>query len=243
MAAMLRQAPIVGEEGCVRFSDDAAHATLPAQGFCLGGGFSFLLDFQSDVMEEQTVFGAREDGTSIAPSPEGSASSSATSFSATALSWVQNAYLLTFGGLLLLGARAGDVTGRRRMLIIGLGLFTLASIAVGFSQTSDCAERVSSERSISSECPEPGTATRVPLAKGTRTASHWPPSPFMGKNPPLAQAVVTPWRQCGQVPSLNANGAITRSPFATLRASLPVSSTTPMNSWPIGPGSNGESPR
>src|SRR5947199_9606636 len=56
-------------------------------------------------------------------------------FSATALSWVQNAYLLTFGGLLLLAARAGDLVGRRRMLIIGLGLFTLASIAVGSAQS------------------------------------------------------------------------------------------------------------
>src|SRR3954466_7911923 len=51
------------------------------------------------------------------------------------LSWVQNAYLLTFGGLLLLGARAGDLVGRRRMLIIGLGLFTVASVAVGAAQT------------------------------------------------------------------------------------------------------------
>jgi EmrB/QacA subfamily drug resistance transporter len=56
-------------------------------------------------------------------------------FSATALSWVQNAYLLAFGGLLLLGARAGDVVGRRRMFIIGLGLFTLASVAVGTAQS------------------------------------------------------------------------------------------------------------
>ena len=56
-------------------------------------------------------------------------------FSATALSWVQNAYLLTFGGLLLLGARAGDLVGRRCMFIIGLGLFTLASIAVGSAQS------------------------------------------------------------------------------------------------------------
>ena len=47
-------------------------------------------------------------------------------FSATALSWVQNAYLLAFGGLLLLGARAGDLFGRRRVFIIGLGVFTLA---------------------------------------------------------------------------------------------------------------------
>jgi MFS family permease len=56
-------------------------------------------------------------------------------FSRVALSWVQNAYLLAFGGLLLLGARAGDLLGRRRMFIIGLGLFALASIAVGTAQS------------------------------------------------------------------------------------------------------------
>ena len=46
-------------------------------------------------------------------------------FSPTSLSWVQNAYTLTFGGLLLLGARAGDILGRR-MFITGLALFTAA---------------------------------------------------------------------------------------------------------------------
>src|SRR4051794_24085357 len=56
-------------------------------------------------------------------------------FSPVALSWVQNAYLLAFGGLLLLGARAGDLIGRRKVFIIGLGLFTLASVAVGAAQT------------------------------------------------------------------------------------------------------------
>ncbi|MCW3038576.1 MAG: major facilitator superfamily 1 [Solirubrobacterales bacterium] len=56
-------------------------------------------------------------------------------FSATALSWVQNAYLLAFGGLLLLGARLGDLVGRRRMLMIGLGLFTAASVGVGAAQS------------------------------------------------------------------------------------------------------------
>ncbi len=56
-------------------------------------------------------------------------------FSATALSWVQNAYLLAFGGLLLLGARAGDLFGRRRTFVVGLGLFTLASAAVGSAQS------------------------------------------------------------------------------------------------------------
>jgi EmrB/QacA subfamily drug resistance transporter len=56
-------------------------------------------------------------------------------FSPVALSWVQNAYLLAFGGLLLLGARAGDLVGRRKVFIIGLGLFTLASAAVGAAQS------------------------------------------------------------------------------------------------------------
>ncbi len=54
-------------------------------------------------------------------------------FSATGLSWVQNAYTLAFGGLLLLGARAGDILGRRRMFVIGIALFTGASLAAGLA--------------------------------------------------------------------------------------------------------------
>ena len=54
-------------------------------------------------------------------------------FSTTSLSWVQNAYTLAFGGLLLLGARAGDILGRRRMLVAGLALFTAASLAIGLA--------------------------------------------------------------------------------------------------------------
>ncbi|MYM39456.1 MFS transporter [Duganella qianjiadongensis] len=56
-------------------------------------------------------------------------------FHAAQLSWVTNAYTLTFGGLLLLGARAGDILGRRRMFIWGLCLFTLASVAIGLAQS------------------------------------------------------------------------------------------------------------
>ena len=59
-------------------------------------------------------------------------------FSHAALSWVQNAYTLAFGGLLLLGARAGDILGRRRMFIAGLALFTVASMAIGFSPSPTC---------------------------------------------------------------------------------------------------------
>ena len=44
-------------------------------------------------------------------------------FSASGLSWVLNAYILTFGGLLLLGARAGDLLGRRRVFLAGIALF------------------------------------------------------------------------------------------------------------------------
>ena len=57
------------------------------------------------------------------------------SFSDAGLAWVQSAYTLTFGGLLLLAARAGDILGRRRMLIAGLALFTLASLAIGAAQS------------------------------------------------------------------------------------------------------------
>jgi EmrB/QacA subfamily drug resistance transporter len=55
-------------------------------------------------------------------------------FSPTDLSWVQNAYTLSFGGLLMLGARAGDLFGRRRMFIVGLALFTASSLAIGLAQ-------------------------------------------------------------------------------------------------------------
>ena len=53
--------------------------------------------------------------------------------SPTGLSWVLNAYTLTFGGLLLLGGRAGDVLGRRNVFMAGLALFTLASLAGGLA--------------------------------------------------------------------------------------------------------------
>ena len=57
-------------------------------------------------------------------------------FSPTSLSWVQNAYTLAFGGLMLLGARAGDILGRRRMFVWGIGVFTVASLAGGLAESS-----------------------------------------------------------------------------------------------------------
>ncbi|GGC94074.1 MFS transporter [Tersicoccus solisilvae] len=52
---------------------------------------------------------------------------------AGALSWVQDAYTLVFGGLLLLGARAGDLLGRRRVFVTGLVVFSAASLLIGLS--------------------------------------------------------------------------------------------------------------
>ena len=54
-------------------------------------------------------------------------------FSGSGLEWVVNAYALTFGGLLLLGGRAGDLLGRRKVFIAGLLLFAAASLAGGFA--------------------------------------------------------------------------------------------------------------
>ncbi|MCU4182802.1 MFS transporter [Acidiferrimicrobium sp. IK] len=56
-------------------------------------------------------------------------------YSPTGLQWVVNAYVLTFAGFLLLGGRAADLFGRRRVYMFGLGLFTLASLVGGFAQT------------------------------------------------------------------------------------------------------------
>jgi EmrB/QacA subfamily drug resistance transporter len=56
-------------------------------------------------------------------------------FSDTSLAWVVNAYLLTYGGFLLLGGRLGDLYGNRRLFLIGISLFTVASLACGLSTT------------------------------------------------------------------------------------------------------------
>jgi EmrB/QacA subfamily drug resistance transporter len=58
-------------------------------------------------------------------------------FSGSGLEWVVNAYALTFGGLLLLGGRAGDLLGRRKMFIAGLLLFSIASLAGGFATSQE----------------------------------------------------------------------------------------------------------
>jgi EmrB/QacA subfamily drug resistance transporter len=56
-------------------------------------------------------------------------------FSESSLAWVVNAYLITFGGFLLLGGRLGDLFGHRRLFLIGISLFTFASLACGLSNS------------------------------------------------------------------------------------------------------------
>ena len=56
-------------------------------------------------------------------------------FTESSLAWVVNAYLLTYGGFLLLGGRLGDFLGPRKMFIGGIALFTLASLVCGLSET------------------------------------------------------------------------------------------------------------
>ena len=56
-------------------------------------------------------------------------------FTETSLVWVVNAYMLTFGGCLLLGGRLGDIYGHRKLFLLGITLFTVASLACGLSTT------------------------------------------------------------------------------------------------------------
>jgi EmrB/QacA subfamily drug resistance transporter len=58
-------------------------------------------------------------------------------FSEASLAWVVNAYLLTFGGFLLLGGRLGDLFGHRRLFLIGITVFTLASLACGLANSQE----------------------------------------------------------------------------------------------------------
>src|SRR6202020_1188954 len=56
-------------------------------------------------------------------------------FSTSSLAWVVNAYLIAFGGLLLLAGRLGDLVGRKRIFLAGIGLFTTASLLCGLAQS------------------------------------------------------------------------------------------------------------
>ena len=75
-------------------------------------------------------------------------------FSAAGLAWVVNAYLIAFGGLLLLAGRLGDLIGRRTVFLAGLAVFTCASLVCGLAQSQGML--VAARASLPS--PQPGSA-------------------------------------------------------------------------------------
>src|SRR3954454_19236943 len=82
-------------------------------------------------------------------------------YSATGLQWVVNAYVLTFAGFLLLGGRAADLYGRRRVFISGLALFSLASLFGGFAQTSDQLTAARAAQGLGGAVLSPATLTII----------------------------------------------------------------------------------
>lgn len=82
-------------------------------------------------------------------------------YSSTGLQWVVNAYVLTFAGFLLLGGRAADLFGRRRVYLAGLGLFTLASLAGGLAQNSGWLTAARAVQGVGGAILSPATLTII----------------------------------------------------------------------------------
>jgi EmrB/QacA subfamily drug resistance transporter len=82
-------------------------------------------------------------------------------FSSTSLAWVLNAYLLAFGGLLLCGGRAGDILGRRRVLIAGTLLFTVASLAGGLAVNAGMLVAARAFQGVGAALAAPGTMALI----------------------------------------------------------------------------------
>ena len=82
-------------------------------------------------------------------------------YSTTGLQWVVNAYVLTFAGFLLLGGRAADLFGRRRVYLVGLGLFTVASLAGGLAQNSTWLTAARAVQGVGGAILSPATLTII----------------------------------------------------------------------------------
>jgi EmrB/QacA subfamily drug resistance transporter len=82
-------------------------------------------------------------------------------YTPSGLQWVVNAYVLTFAGFLLLGGRAADLFGRRRVFLFGLGLFTLASLAGGVAQNSAWLTTARAAQGVGGALLSPATLTII----------------------------------------------------------------------------------
>src|ERR1700728_5321488 len=92
-------------------------------------------------------------------------------YSPTGLQWVVNAYVLTFAGFLLLGGRAADLFGRRRVYLFGLGLFSAASLVGGLAQNSAWLTTARAVQGIGGAFLSPATLTIIVTTfSGVRTA-------------------------------------------------------------------------
>jgi EmrB/QacA subfamily drug resistance transporter len=98
-------------------------------------------------------------------------------YSPTGLQWVVNAYVLTFAGFLLLGGRAADLFGRRRIFVAGLALFTLASVAGGAAQTAGWLTAARAVQGIGGALLSPATLTIIvttfPADRRARALGIW----------------------------------------------------------------------
>ncbi|TDB85788.1 DHA2 family efflux MFS transporter permease subunit, partial [Actinomadura sp. 7K534] len=101
----------------------------------------------------------------------------------TGLQWVVNAYVVTFAGFLLLGGRAADLFGRKRVFLWGVGLFTLASLAAGFAQSGGVLIAARSVQGV-------GAAVLAPVTLSLVTA-NFPEGPARTKAIALWTAVGT----------------------------------------------------
>lgn len=99
-------------------------------------------------------------------------------FSPTSLSWAQNAYTLTFGGLLLLGARAGDLLGRRRMFMAGIALFAASSLAVALAQSPAAMIVARAIQGVGAATLAPSTLALLSTSfpKDISAPGRWPPT-------------------------------------------------------------------
>src|ERR1700685_4501882 len=83
--------------------------------------------------------------------------------------WVVNAYILTFGGFLLLGGRAADIFGRRRVYLFGLTLFSVASLVGGFAQNAAWLTSARALQGVGAAVISPATLTIIVTTfSGTR---------------------------------------------------------------------------
>ena len=82
------------------------------------------------------------------------------------LSWVVNAYVLTFGGFLLLGGRIADLLGRRLIFMVGLGVFSAASLLGGLAQSE--LWLIGARRGKHSRVPQPAPEPQPPNPKNDR---------------------------------------------------------------------------